>query len=113
MGEFTTDPATITHKDMHTERPGVYIVNASATIRALNRALQWDLPTDGPKTVNGLLVEHLGDDPRARHHAAGRTTTTSRCCRSRDNTIKTVRAANQRAQGASPEIGARGRLRSA
>ncbi len=40
-------------------RPGVYIVNASATIRALNRALRWQLPTDGPKTVNGLLVERL------------------------------------------------------
>jgi len=40
VGEFTTDPATVTHKDIHPERPGVYIVNASATIRALNRALQ-------------------------------------------------------------------------
>ena len=65
VGEFTTDPATITHKDIHTERPGVYIVNASATIRALNRALQWDLPTDGPKTVNGLLVERLEAIPEA------------------------------------------------
>jgi len=36
VGEFTTDPATVTHKDIHTERPGVYIVNASATIRALS-----------------------------------------------------------------------------
>ena len=37
----------------------MYIVNASATIRALNRALQWQLPTDGPKTLNGLLLEQL------------------------------------------------------
>jgi Mg2+/Co2+ transporter CorB len=59
VGEFTTDPATIGHKDVHLERPGVYIVNGSATIRALNRALGWQLPTDGPKTVNGLLLEHL------------------------------------------------------
>jgi Mg2+/Co2+ transporter CorB len=63
VGEFTTDPATITHKDVHTERPGVYIVNASATIRALNRALGWQLPTGGPKTVNGLLLEHLETIP--------------------------------------------------
>ncbi|HEY1492362.1 MAG TPA: CNNM domain-containing protein [Steroidobacteraceae bacterium] len=63
VGEFTTDPATITHKDVHTERPGVFIVNASATIRALNRALGWALPTDGPKTVNGLLLEHLETIP--------------------------------------------------
>jgi Mg2+/Co2+ transporter CorB len=59
VGEFTSDLATITHKDIHIERPGVYIINASATIRALNRALQWQLPTDGPKTLNGLLLEKL------------------------------------------------------
>ncbi|HEV2230001.1 MAG TPA: CNNM domain-containing protein [Steroidobacteraceae bacterium] len=63
VGEFTTDPTTITHKDVHTERPGVFIVNASATIRALNRALGWQLPTGGPKTVNGLLLEHLETIP--------------------------------------------------
>ncbi len=63
VGEFTTDPATITHKDVHRERPGVFIVNASATIRALNRALGWQLPTGGPKTLNGLLLEHLETIP--------------------------------------------------
>jgi Mg2+/Co2+ transporter CorB len=63
VGEFTTDPATITHKDVHPERPGVFIVNASATIRALNRALGWHLPTEGPKTINGLLLEHLETIP--------------------------------------------------
>jgi Mg2+/Co2+ transporter CorB len=63
VGEFTTDPATVLHKDVHLERPGVYIVNASATIRALNRALQWHLPTDGPKTINGLLLERLETIP--------------------------------------------------
>jgi Mg2+/Co2+ transporter CorB len=63
VGEFTTDPASVTHKDVHIERPGVFIVNASATIRALNRALGWQLPTGGPKTVSGLLVEHLETIP--------------------------------------------------
>jgi Mg2+/Co2+ transporter CorB len=63
VGEFTTDPATVSHKDIHPERPGVFIVNASATIRALNRALGWQLPTGGPKTVNGLLLEHLETIP--------------------------------------------------
>ena len=63
VGEFTTDPATITHKDIHIEKPGVYIINASATIRAINRALQWQLHTDGPKTLNGLLLEQLETIP--------------------------------------------------
>jgi Mg2+/Co2+ transporter CorB len=65
VGEFTSDPATITHKDVHVERPGVFIVNASATVRALNRALGWQLPIDieGPKTLNGLLLEKLETIP--------------------------------------------------
>src|SRR6201984_1141559 len=63
VGEFTTDPAPVMHKDVHDERPGVYIVNASATIRALNRALGWQVPTGGPKTVNGLLLEQLETIP--------------------------------------------------
>jgi Mg2+/Co2+ transporter CorB len=63
VGEFTTDPATITHKHVHREAPGVFIINASATVRALNRSLGWQLPTDGPKTLNGLLVEQLETIP--------------------------------------------------
>jgi Mg2+/Co2+ transporter CorB len=59
VGEFTTDPATVTHKHVHREAPGVFIINASATIRAVNRSLGWQLPTEGPKTLNGLLVEQL------------------------------------------------------
>ncbi len=98
VGEFTTDPATITHKDIHTERPGVYIVNASATIRALNRALQWALPTDGPKTINGLLVERLEaiPEPGTTLKVDGYT---FEVLQTGDNTIKTVRVqlANQTA----------------
>ncbi|HEU4628081.1 MAG TPA: HlyC/CorC family transporter [Steroidobacteraceae bacterium] len=90
VGEFTTDPATITHKDIHPERPGVFIVNASATIRALNRALGWSLPTDGPKTLNGLLLERLETIPEP-----GATLRVGdyqfEVLQTGDNTIKTVR----------------------
>src|SRR5262245_55808146 len=65
VGEFTTDPATVTHKHVHREAPGVFIINASATVRAINRSLGWQLPTDGPKTLNGLLVEKLETLPEA------------------------------------------------
>jgi Mg2+/Co2+ transporter CorB len=65
VGEFTTDPATVTHKHVHREAPGVFIINAGATIRALNRSLGWQLPTDGPKTLNGLLIEQLETLPEA------------------------------------------------
>jgi len=38
-------------------------VNASATIRALNRTLGWELPAVGPRTLNGLLLEKLETIP--------------------------------------------------
>jgi Mg2+/Co2+ transporter CorB len=65
VGEFTTDTATQMHKDVHREADGSYVVNATATIRALNRAMHWKLPTDGPKTLNGLVIEHLQAIPEA------------------------------------------------
>jgi Mg2+/Co2+ transporter CorB len=63
VGEFTTDPATMMHKDVHREADGSYVANASTTIRALNRSMRWNLPTDGPKTLNGLIVEFLETIP--------------------------------------------------
>ena len=63
VGEFTTDPATISHKDVHRDASGAWLVNGSATIRALNRSLGWQLPDIGPKTLNGLLLEKLEDIP--------------------------------------------------
>jgi Mg2+/Co2+ transporter CorB len=59
VGEFTSDPGSAAHKDIHQESKGTYVVNGGITIRKLNRALGWHLPTDGPKTLNGLLVERL------------------------------------------------------
>ena len=63
VGEFTTDPATMMHKDVHAEADGSFVANASATIRALNRSMRWNLPIDGPKTLNGLIVEFLETIP--------------------------------------------------
>jgi Mg2+/Co2+ transporter CorB len=63
VGEFTTDPATVSHKDAHREASGAWLVNASATIRALNRSLGWQLPDVGAKTLNGLLLETLEHIP--------------------------------------------------
>jgi Mg2+/Co2+ transporter CorB len=63
VGEFTTDPATMMHRDVHPELNGYFVVNASATVRALNRSMRWNLPIDGPKTLNGLIVEVLETIP--------------------------------------------------
>ncbi len=63
VGEFTTDPAAMMHKDVHREADGSFVANASTTIRALNRSMRWNLPMDGPKTLNGLIVEFLETIP--------------------------------------------------
>jgi Mg2+/Co2+ transporter CorB len=51
------------HRDVHAEADGSFVANASTTIRALNRSMRWNLPTDGPKTLNGLIVEYLESIP--------------------------------------------------
>lgn len=58
VGEFTTDPAA-SIKEVHPQKDGTWLVDGSANIRELNKLLGWDLPVDGPKTLNGLILEHL------------------------------------------------------
>ncbi len=64
VGEFTTDPAT-SSKDIHPQEDGTYLVDGSANIRELNRVMKWTLPTDGAKTLNGMIVEYLETIPEA------------------------------------------------
>ncbi|MGB8693817.1 MAG: CNNM domain-containing protein [Steroidobacteraceae bacterium] len=65
VGEFTSDPSGLSHKDVQRDASGAWLINASATIRALNRALGWQLPDLGPKTLNGLLLEKFENIPEA------------------------------------------------
>jgi len=62
VGEFTTQPAT-PRLDFSARRDGSYVVPGSVTLRAVNRALGMSLPTDGPRTLSGLIVEHLESIP--------------------------------------------------
>jgi Mg2+/Co2+ transporter CorB len=39
------------------------LVDGTSNLRELNRRLELGLPTDGPKTLNGLILEHLQDIP--------------------------------------------------
>ncbi len=63
VGEFTNDPGTFVHKDVQRDAAGNWLVNAGASIRGLNRSLGWQLPTVGPRTLNGLLLEQLETIP--------------------------------------------------
>ncbi len=62
VGKFTTDPADDA-EDVVSEGTDTFLVDASANIRELNRSQNWELPTDGPKTINGLIVELLETIP--------------------------------------------------
>ena len=62
VGEFTTDPAA-SSKDIHLQEDGSYLVDGSTSVRELNKLLHWDLPTEGPKTLNGLVIEYLEHIP--------------------------------------------------
>jgi Mg2+/Co2+ transporter CorB len=62
VGEFTSDPASL-HRDVHKEKGGTYVVSASASLRTLNRKMGWSLPTTGPRTLNGLVIEYLETIP--------------------------------------------------
>lgn len=62
VGEFTTDPADsipeiVRHKD------GGILIDCGISVRDLNRVLRWKLPTQGPKTLNGLILEYMETIP--------------------------------------------------
>lgn len=60
VGEIITDENTI-----RKQHDGSYLVDANITIRELNRTMLWDLPTEGPKTLNGLIIEFMETIPEA------------------------------------------------
>lgn len=62
VGEFTTDPADA-DEDIVNEGNGSYLVDGTTNIRDLNRIQKWEMPTDGPKTINGLILELLETIP--------------------------------------------------
>jgi Mg2+/Co2+ transporter CorB len=64
IGEFTTT-APGTGESVRREPDGSVVVDGMAPLRTLNRRLGTRFPVDGPKTLNGLIVEHLGEIPDA------------------------------------------------
>lgn len=89
VGEFTANTID-DEKEIHPQSDGSYLINGSANIRELNRTLDWNLPTDGPKTINGLVLEYLESIPdpgvslRIDHYVI-------EVIQTADNAIRTVR----------------------
>ena len=89
VGEFTTDMSA-TNKDILLQEDGSYFVDGAATIREINKALNWQLPINGPKTLSGVITEHLESIPEtnvciqiSNYHIETKKIT--------DNVIKTAR----------------------
>ncbi|MDO6805833.1 transporter associated domain-containing protein, partial [Wenyingzhuangia sp. 1_MG-2023] len=65
VGEFTTDVLSTSSPDVHPQEDGSFIVNGTAFIRDVNKTMHWDLPINGTKTINGLIVEILENIPES------------------------------------------------
>ncbi len=64
IGKFTTSLPSAVGK-VAWDANGSALADGAMPVRELNRALRLNLPTDGPKTLNGLILEHLQDIPEA------------------------------------------------
>ncbi|MHA6478090.1 HlyC/CorC family transporter [Stutzerimonas sp. KH-1] len=62
VGEFSNQDA-LRSPDIHPQDDGTLVIDGAAYIREVNRALDWQLPCDGPKTLNGLITEALEHIP--------------------------------------------------
>ncbi|MEQ1619979.1 MAG: HlyC/CorC family transporter [Methylococcales bacterium] len=58
VGELITDDVSV-----NPQNDGSYLVDAHINLRELNRITQWSLPTEGPKTLNGLIIEFMETIP--------------------------------------------------
>ena len=58
VGELTPE-VNAPLQDVYLEPEGSYLVDGTTSVRELNRRMGWNLPSHGPKTLNGLIVEHM------------------------------------------------------
>ncbi len=65
VGEFTTHIAEQNSEEIAPQPDGSFLVDGSINLRDLNREMQLNFPTDGPKTLNGLVLEYLEEIPQA------------------------------------------------
>jgi len=64
VGDFTSNIPGL-DDEITPESDGSYLVRGNTYLRDINRQLNWELPTDNAKTVNGLIIDHLEDIPEA------------------------------------------------
>ncbi len=64
VGDFTTDLGNPDEAEIQSLDDDWYIIDGGTSIRDINRQLAWELPTNGPKTLNGLMMEYLENIPK-------------------------------------------------
>ncbi|MCF2907920.1 HlyC/CorC family transporter [Pseudoalteromonas sp. DL2-H2.2] len=64
VGDFTTTKTPAPSDEVDVQNDGSVMVDGGANVRDLNKEMRWHLPTEGPKTLSGLIVEHLEDIPQ-------------------------------------------------
>lgn len=64
VGDFTSNIAE-TIEEILPQKDGSFMIEGTTGVRDINKALDWELPTEGPRTLNGLLIEHLESFPDA------------------------------------------------
>jgi Mg2+/Co2+ transporter CorB len=63
VGDFTTNITEETSQEIKPQADNWFEIEGGTSIRDINRQLNWQLPTDGPKTLNGYIVEYLESIP--------------------------------------------------
>ncbi|MDE9448536.1 magnesium/cobalt efflux protein, partial [Xenorhabdus bovienii] len=63
VGDFTTSMSPTLAEEVLPQSDGTVLVDGTANIRELNKAFSWALPEDGPRTMNGMILEELGEIP--------------------------------------------------
>ena len=90
VGDFTTSMVPDHSKEANVQQDGSVLVDGSANVRDLNKEMDWNLPLDGPKTLNGLILEYLEEIPE--HQVSVRLAGyPMEIVDIKDNMIKTVR----------------------
>jgi Mg2+/Co2+ transporter CorB len=101
VGEFTT-ASPLRATGYYPQGDGSYVVEGRTLLRELNRKLGFSFPLDGPKTVNGLILEHLRDIPepstsiKIAHHPI-------EIVQTQDRSVKSVRIYPARVPGVPEE----------
>ena len=94
VGQFTTDSPTRS-LGIHKQDDNSYQIDGNTHIREINRALNWKLPVNGPKTLNGLILEHMEIIPQNGTSLMIKNYTIE-ISRTTNNAVQTARVKNTR-----------------